>query len=225
MPSRFPGMDPYLEGPHWSSFHAQLCVKIARHLMPNLGARYVALEEERLVTATFDDIGITTRSIRKERFPMHLVEIRAVKGLELVTVIEVLSPANKTGEGRREYLHKRRRILRSDVNLIEIDLLRSGERVPMASPLPESDYFVLVHRASTRPVAGVWPIGLADRLPSVPVPILPPDPDIGLDLRQAFTGAFDSAGYNRIVNYSRNLQPPLNPEQIAWSQDLLNGTA
>ena len=49
----------------------------------------------------------------------------------LVTAIELLSPTNKRGVGRREYLRRRERFLRSDVHLLEIDLLRKGRRVPM----------------------------------------------------------------------------------------------
>src|SRR5450631_1254847 len=66
MPSPFPGMDPYLEGPLWSSFHAQLCSEIARYLTPRLGPRYIALVEERLVVESLDDVAISTRVIRPD---------------------------------------------------------------------------------------------------------------------------------------------------------------
>src|SRR5207253_7651908 len=63
--------------------------------------------------------------------PHITVEIRDVANRQLVTVIEVLFPTNKRGEGYDEYVDKRDRILRSSVHLIEIDLLRKGLRVPM----------------------------------------------------------------------------------------------
>ena len=48
-------------------------------------------------------------------------------GEEVVTVIEVLSPANKTvGEGHRLYRRKQQEVLNSQAHLIEIDLLAEG---------------------------------------------------------------------------------------------------
>src|SRR6266511_3021566 len=96
----------------------------------------------------------------------HFVEVRSVGDLELITAIEILSPSNKRGEGREKYLAKRRRILRSEVNLVELDLLRGGERLPMLAPYPPEPYFVLVHRANSRPIADVWPIPLSAALPN-----------------------------------------------------------
>src|SRR4029453_5934831 len=96
---------------------------------------------------------------------------------QLVTAIEILSPTNKRAEGRMEYLVKRRRILLSTAHLLEIDLLRQGQRLPMHDPLPPAEYFVLLSRAENRPITEVWPLALRDPLPTVPVPLLPGDSD------------------------------------------------
>ena len=49
-----------------------------------------------------------------------------------VTVLEILSPSNKyQGEGRREYRDKRLRILESATHLVEIDLIRVGDPLPV----------------------------------------------------------------------------------------------
>jgi hypothetical protein len=50
------------------------------------------------------------------------IEIRRLPDLELVTVIELLSPTNKAGTGRLEYLEKRHELHTRRVNLVEIDL-------------------------------------------------------------------------------------------------------
>lgn len=63
--------------------------------------------------------------------PHVSIEIRDVARRQLVTAIEILSPTNKRGEGRLEYLAKRRRLLLSTAHLMEIDLLRQGQRVPI----------------------------------------------------------------------------------------------
>jgi len=54
MPSPFPGVDPFLEGQRWNSFHAQFCAEIARQLTSMLRPRYVALMEERITLETFE---------------------------------------------------------------------------------------------------------------------------------------------------------------------------
>ena len=66
----------------------------------------------------------------------------------LVTCIEVLSPSNKRkkSKGRKLYLRKRQSLLLGAVNLVEIDLLRGGERMPMLGKWPDSPYTLLVCR-------------------------------------------------------------------------------
>jgi Protein of unknown function (DUF4058) len=115
---------------------------------------------------------------------LHRVEIRATASQQLVTVVEILSPVNKrpSHDAYLAYQRKRRDILRSEVHLLEIDLLRGGERPPLARPVPTAPYYVVLSRANRRPTVEVWPIQLADRLPVLPVPLLEPDPDVPLDL-------------------------------------------
>lgn len=88
-------------------------------------------------------------TVMPSRVPHLTVEIRDVTQRELITAIEVLAPTNKRGEGHREYLDKRSRILCSMTHLVEIDLLRTGRRVPMQKPLPAASYFVFVSRGET----------------------------------------------------------------------------
>ena len=254
MPSPFPGVDPFIEGQRWPSFRAQLCSETARRLTPSLGERYIALVEERMVVDLLDDISIATRVIRPDvsvvgerasgtgattvlqpplrlatimesETPIHFVEVREVASMVVVTVIEILSPSNKAGEGRADYLRKRRSILNSDVNLVEIDLLRGGSRVPMRGELPNSPYFVLVHRTSQRPVADVWPIELRERLPVIPIPLLAPDKDAELDLQVVFSGAFDSVDYGSAIDYGSPVVPALSNEDAAWVHDLISTSA
>jgi hypothetical protein len=162
MPSRFPGMNPYLEGSLWTTVHTTLAVEIVRRLNPQLLPRYVALSSRRFVMEIPEDLEIAVETIdpdvavvksplpQEERggvgtieAPLRLatltrtpaphitVEIRDIENRRVVTVIEVLSPTNKRGEGYDEYTEKRDRTLRRSAHLIEIDLLRKGQRVPM----------------------------------------------------------------------------------------------
>ena len=152
------------------------------------------------------------------------VEIRNVETKALVTVIEVLSPVNKRAAagGREEYLRKRGTLLQSDIHLLEIDLLRAGERVPMIDPLPDAPYFILLSRAERRPLCEVWPIGLSDLIPVVPVPLLPPDPDVYLDLGAALAQVYENAGYEDGLDYTQPPPPPpLTPADAAWVETVL----
>ncbi len=155
-------------------------------------------------------------TIVPEAVPHVIIEIRDTSQRQLVTAIEILSPTNKRGEGRHEYVTKRQRILRSSSHLIEIDLLRTGERVPMQQPLPNAPYFVLLSRFEDRPLMDVWPIALDEPLPTVPVPLLNGDPDVLLDLQAAFTAAYDLPGYDLIVDYTQPPDVPMSEAEAAW---------
>src|SRR5205085_8491389 len=100
----------------------------------------------------------------------------------IVTVIEVLSPSNKTGSADGQaYRLKREEYIANGINLVEIDLLRSGLRPPLGNPAPPiSDYYVLVHRGWEKDRLGIWPISIRDPLPAVPIPLDPDIPDVML---------------------------------------------
>ena len=251
MPSPFPGMDPYLEGNLWTSVHLHLASEVARQLTPRLQPRYVALPQQRFILDAPEDVAITAGDIYPDigvvragppaagaasavaEAPLQLitvmpspvphswVEIRDVAERQLVTVIEFLSPTNKRGEGWREYLEKRKKVLLSTAHLLEIDLLRKGRRVPMVDPLPAAAYFVVLSRAGERPKSRVWPVALDQPLPAVPVPLLPPDPDVSLDLQAAFTTVYDTCGYALAAQYQKPPDVPLPPDAAAWADHRL----
>ncbi len=149
------------------------------------------------------------------------VEIRDRLERRLVTSIEILSPTNKRGEGRDEYLAKRRRILHSRSHLIEIDFLRSGRRIPRTWPLPPAPYYVYVGRFEIQPETDVWPILLDQPLPTIPVPLLPGDADVFLDLQLALTTVYDLSDYNLEIDYTQSPGGPLSAEQAAWVDERL----
>jgi Protein of unknown function (DUF4058) len=149
------------------------------------------------------------------------VEIRDTANRQLVTAIELLSPSNKRGDGRAEYLAKRRRILLSTAHLMEIDLLRQGQRPPMREVLPDAPYFVFLSRFENRPITDVFPITLHDPLPIVPVPLLTGDPDVPLDLQAALRTIYDLLGYDLAIDYLQPAEVPLPHEQDAWAHGLL----
>lgn len=171
------------------------------------------------VGAVLAEAPIKLTTVVPSSVPHSWVEIRDASGRTLVTLIEILSPTNKRGDGRREYLEKRNKILLSTAHLMEIDLLRKGKRVPMTKPLPAADYFVFLTRANKRPESEVWPIHLLDPLPPVRVPLRDPDPDVLLDLQLAFTTIYELSPYAVAIDYSKPSDVPLSKAAAQWSAD------
>jgi hypothetical protein len=147
----------------------------------------------------------------------------------VVTVIEVLSPANKAagGVGRRRYRAKQREVLRSEAHLLEIDLLRRGKHTVVA-PLDQvlrrarHDYLVSLSRGGSRHLCEVWPITLRSRLPKVSVPLLDGDPDQALDLQAVFDRCYDEGAYARRIDYRREPREPLSRADQDWADTLLH---
>ena len=149
------------------------------------------------------------------------IEIRHRPDNSLVTVIEVLSPTNKTGDGRGEYLAKRRGVLRQKVNLVELDLLLGGRRVEDRERLPPGDYYAIVSRAIQPRTREVYAWGVRRALPTLPVPLRPRDTDVPLDLAVAFATAYDRGRYARRLRYGQPPPGPLGEADRAWAQGLV----
>lgn len=149
--------------------------------------------------------------------------IRRLDSNEVVTVIEVLSPSNKRkgAEGREAYLDKREELLQSRTNLVEIDLLRGGLRLPTVEPLPPGDCYAFICRTRPRRKADVYAWPLAHRLPVIPIPLAPGDREVTLDLQAVFDGVYDRAGYDYSLDYRRTLQPALSDDQAKWVASMM----
>lgn len=137
------------------------------------------------------------------------IEIRTLRDQVLVTVIELLSPANKRPgvDGAEAYHKKRQELLHSTANILEIDLLRGGKRPQVARTLPDAPYFIFLSRAQRRSFVDIWPLSLREAMVPVPVPLLPPDPDVPLDLGQAIHDVYRRARYDLEIDYRQT--PPL----------------
>ena len=153
-----------------------------------------------------------------ERVHETFLEIRTLDSREVVTVIELLSPSNKRAgsDGRREYLTKRDAVLSSSANLIELDLLRAGRRLPMAKRLPPAPFYVIESRTEKRPLAEVWPIPLRQPLPGIPIPLAGTDPDVRVDLQSLFASVYERAGYDYSIDYSRLAELRLSSSDEEW---------
>ncbi len=149
-----------------------------------------------------------------------LLEIRDREEMNLVTIIEMLSPSNKKpGADREQYLAKRALLLRSDAHFVEIDLLRGWPKMPM-KPDQHCDYCVMVSRVEHRPEAGIWPLELRSTLPTIPIPLRGPDLDISLDLQSILHETYDLAGYGYHL-YRGIPSPPLHADDATWAAAMI----
>jgi len=253
MPSRFPGMDPFIEDQEWQDFHSTFNTVIREFLAPRIEPRYIVRVERRIYVehglgddneqVRWADVSVlwsgdtspaaaqvSTGTLMapmecllpgpQERRESYLV-IREQQTMEIVTVIETLSPANKRAYGaeRDQYLTKREEILQSRTNLVELDLLRGGKRLPMIG-MPPGDYFAIVSRGYRRPRADVYHWTIRNPLPTLPIPLKKGEPEAPLDLQQAFTTVYDRARYDLSLNYAANLSLPWRDDDASWVRQL-----
>jgi Protein of unknown function (DUF4058) len=235
----------------WEDFHSRLVPAIADFLLERLPDGYDAHLQERLhlveapalrTRSRLPDVAVDRDPNTKEVAntgasvstlePISLpvaelhemreawVEILHLPERELVTAIEVLSPTNKSGDGYAEYCAKRRELYGRQVNLVEIDLLVGGRRLGFGRPLPEHDYFAFVTRSGRNySHADGW--SLQDPLPTIPVPLKSPDPDVALDLAAVLADAYGRGRYDRRLRYSDPLLTPFPSDKVSWIQKVL----
>jgi hypothetical protein len=149
------------------------------------------------------------------------IEIRNTAQNRLVACLEILSPVSKREPGLSEYRRKRQRLYEADVHLIEVDLLRRGTH-PFDHPrLPAVAYLVTLTRSRSG-VVQVWPIALQDALPTIPIPLRDPDPDVALDLGAALQAIYDEAAYELSIDYTQAPPPPvLSTVDAKWVETQL----
>jgi hypothetical protein len=237
----------------WPDVHHELVSQIRGALNPALRPRYVARVELRVYISDEDDPAreiipdVRIEKVKRKRVkkskkesavavaeplivPLLIdeieearLEIREVETGSLVTLIEVLSPANKVrgSRGRASFMQKLQETLAGDVHWVEIDLLRAGVPSVTHPPLVPSDYRILVSNAAQRTRARYWPVHLRQPLPVIGIPLRTPDPDVPLDLGAVMAAVYDRAGYDLSIDYRQDPDPPLKAEDAAWADQLL----
>ena len=151
-----------------------------------------------------------------------VVEIRDLEKQQLITAIEILSPVNKRKPGLEDYRKKRKTLHEDGIHLLEIDLLRRGERPFNYPTLPRRmHYFTMLTRGDGSRME-VWAMTIRDKLPVVPVPLKSPDPDVRLDIGAALSEVYERSRYDLSVRYEAGPAPPaFSDEDRQWLQGIL----
>jgi hypothetical protein len=166
---------------------------------------------------------IVRKTFFEEEVHEPYLEIADPNDNRVVAVIEVLSPTNKVrnSEGQRKYLQKRHDVMSSDAHLIEIDLLRDGERMVVEPGLPACDYLIHLSRKGIRPRGFLWPILLRQKLPVIPIPLRDGDDDVQLDMQEVLTMAYERGSYDLVIDYARPPVPALDARSAEWAKEIL----
>jgi hypothetical protein len=253
MKSPFPGMDPYLEA-DWDDVHARMIPYAASLLRKTLPSDLRARVERRLFVEApgacpiYPDVTIIERPYPMSRAAatggvatlepliVHLEDEPATQGYieiverrtggRVVTVIEILSPANKVpGDGQAAFLRKQEETRAAGVSAVEIDLLRAGEHVLMAPlykiPSTRRTPYLVCWRRGWKPrEVGVYPISLRSPLPVIDIPLREGDQDASLDLQALVELVYEEGEYGD-TDYRQEPEPPLSGEDAEWADRLL----
>jgi hypothetical protein len=154
------------------------------------------------------------------------IEIREATG-RLITVIEILSPGNKSGGGRADYLEKRRLLLESPINLVEIDLLLGGpaifpEGFAKLPLLEATHYFINTKRAGTGLRREILRPLLREPLPVIRIPLRKGEKDVFIDL-QALVNQVHEVGRYHMLDYRRLPDVPLAQADQEWLRGITAG--
>ena len=255
MASPFPGMDPYLEA-HWLDIHTKLVAYAADALNAVLPQDLIARTEERVGIETDDadvpstvspDVAVLESAGAKgdrvgsqggrqlaqyrlvaaeEPVTERSVEIRESNSGKLITIIEFISPSNKTRKGLTAFRNKRDCLLDSGVNVVEVDLTRGGNWRGMLLPQRSSGTMATPYRSVTRvasepDAAYLEPIDIRKPLPALPIPLRESEAPADLPLQPLIDQAYRNGRYAQTIDYSKPPVPPLDEEDAAWADSLL----
>jgi hypothetical protein len=214
-------MDPYLEDEKlWPSFQHQFVTCLYQILLPGLIDRYRArIGQRHYVT----EQALFTSVVREEHHEEY-IEIRQRTDGKLITLVDVVSPTNKTvAVGRQAYLEKRREGKTMGANLVEIDLVLQGQPTLDYSRdgLPDWDHAVTVTRATQPERYEIYTTTLQKRLPRFRLPLAADDRDTVLDLHAAFTRCYDQGDFAAKVDYRRDPSVALSAEDLQWLGEVL----
>ncbi len=176
------------------------------------------------VVCTPPTIRATMPNIIRE-LGQHTVRIRDVRNRKVITAIELLSPSNKfAGADRDRYLLTRDEFIANGTHMVEIDLLRSGNRLPI-NLVPDGDYYIYVTDAAYYNEVAIWVLTVRDPIPPFQIPLTPQHAPLVLSLRPCIDRAYDEANYGPQLNYSHPPVPPLRSTDAVWAADLLKKAA
>lgn len=112
-------------------------------------------------------------------------------------------------------------MLGSYTNLVEIDLLRDGKPIQQVQNNVQTDYRILLSRASKRPKADLYAFNLPNLIPFYPLPLRENDTELLLDIQTLINELYDEGNYDLVIDYMQEPLPPLSEENAVWADAIL----
>ncbi len=250
----FPGLHPYFQD-RWSDVHGALIQFVREQISGELPDDLTALTEESITVESDGDVrryrpDAAISETWRDGFPpvwqpqeseraitvaeplvfyvesmiQRRVEVREKDG-RIVTVIEILSPSNKTDEGGSDYRRKQRDFIASGVSLVELDFIRGGRHITAVSdellrfPAPTCHHICVARRGSVSR-REIYFCPLRTPLPAIRVPLRPTDRDIPLDLQPLIDRIYQ-VGRWWLHDFLKAPEPPVAPEDAEWVAERL----
>ena len=246
-----PGMNPYLQA-RWADAHTRMIAYIGDALSEKLPNDLAVIAEESISIDFEMESDIRMRADvavveqQRIRFPDSIpmqqdtstltlaepetirvsptqrwLEIRDIDN-HLVTLIELLSPSNKTLHASVSIAIRHEQLIRSGVNVVEIDLIRGGLRTlpdQLNAELRETPsqtmYLIIVGKAHCPDERQVYYCPLRERLPAFAVPLRKTDASVPLDLQPLIDRCYQTGRYWQLSQRPLPL-PVLADEELAW---------
>jgi hypothetical protein len=238
----------------WPDVHNRLIAALADDLSERVAPRYYVGLERRTYLLKADDLVFvgrpdlavaptsgppavalqpttTSTLVLEVDVPMqdevseNFLEIHEVKTGKLITIVELLSPVNKLHkQGREEYERKRGYVFRSWTSLVEIDLLRAGEPMPVIGAQVKSDYRLLVSQGTHRPRAALMAFMLRQPIPAFTLPLLPDDEEPEVTLNHILHDLYRRARFDLRLDYTQPPVPSLSEADRVWAQELIQAS-
>lgn len=112
-------------------------------------------------------------------------------------------------------------MLRTRTNLVEVDLLRAGDPMPVVGPVTRCDYRILVSRGARRPRAQLYAWNVPQPIPAFPLPLLPDDGEPVVDLGAILAALYNRARCDLSLDYTEPPVPPLTSDAEAWVREVI----
>jgi hypothetical protein len=209
-------MDPFLESRDiWPAFHEHMIATMHQYLLPTLDENSQGqITERRYTTEALSGSLVSSEVLRENYLGLYDTQTGS-----LITLIDMVSPANKsTDSGRQAYLHTLRQARNVMANCIVIDLVLQGNPIIdySSTKLPDYDYTVTVVRSNDTTHHELYTVRLDKPLPRFRMPTSALDNGAIVDLQRIFDHVYEQGAFKeQIVHHGRHA---LKVKAASWNR-------
>jgi hypothetical protein len=213
-------MDPYLEAQAlWPEFQHNLVACWMEVLLPSIGDRY----RLRVGSRSYVNEQVLLVSVIKEQHQEEYLEVRQRGTDKLITLVDLISPTNRTtAVGRQAYLTRRTEARQAGAHVVEQDFVLQGQTCLDVAPDsgPDYDHAVTVGRARQPDRFEMYTTTVQNKLPRIRLPLASDDRDLVVDVQAVFNRCYDRFFAGRI-DYKKDPPVLLRDGDRKWMVQML----